>query len=128
MNLPLRRWVVLAIAGFFVYGTAAFAHHGNSDYDNTKELTLKGTIAAFEFVNPHAQVVLDVKNDQGKIDHWMLELASPNSLRRTGWTRATLKAGQEVTATVNPNKNGSKGVYLLKLTFPDGKVVVAATQ
>jgi hypothetical protein len=128
MNLPVRRWALLAFVVLFTCEAAAFAHHGNSDYDNTKELTLKGTIAAFEFVNPHAQIVLDVKNDQGKTDHWMLELASPNSLRRTGWTRATLRAGQEVTATVNPNKNGSKGVYLLKLTFPDGKVLVAATQ
>jgi hypothetical protein len=107
----------------------AFAHHGNTDYDSTKEIVLKGTITAFEFINPHAEIVLEVKNDKGIVEKWSLELSSPNSLRRTGWTRNTVKPGTEVTAFGNPNRNGSKNLYLLKLKMPDGSEIRAgATQ
>jgi hypothetical protein len=118
----------LLVVGLRV-GPVAFAHHGNTDYDSTKETVLKGTIIAFEFINPHAEIVLEVKNDKGVPEKWSLELSSPNSLRRTGWTRNTVKPGTEVTAFGNPNRSGSKNLYLLKLKMPDGTEIRAgATQ
>ena len=121
------RCAVMVISLLFLQ-EAAFGHHGNTDYDSTKDITLKGTIAAFEFINPHAEILLDVKNNQGKVERWSLELSSPNSLRRNGWNRNTLKPGMEVIAVVNPNRNGSKNTYLQKLTFSDGKEIRSGGQ
>ncbi len=100
-----------------------FAHHGNSDYDRSQLLTLKGTVVAFEFINPHARILFDVKDDQGKVVQWNIELGSPNSMRRRGWRRDTIKPSDQITIIGNPNKNGSPDLHMQKLLLPDGKEV-----
>ncbi len=110
-----------AVAIILLFGLESFAHHGNTDYDTTKTVTVKGMVTVFEFINPHAGIVLDVKNDQGLLEKWSIELASPNSLRRNGWNRNTVKPGTEITATGNPTKNGSKNMLLVKLVLPSGE-------
>jgi hypothetical protein len=104
------------------------AHHGNSDYDSEHLLTLKGIITKFEFINPHAQLHLDVKNDQGNIDEWSIEMGSPNSMRRLGWNRNTVKVGDQITVTGRPLKNGNKVLMLQKLLLSNGQEVNAAGQ
>ena len=110
-----------AVAIILLFGLESVAHHGNTDYDTTKTVTVKGMVTVFEFINPHAGIVLDVKNDQGLVEKWSIELASPNSLRRNGWNRNTVKPGTEITATGNPTKNGSKNMLLVKLVLPSGE-------
>ncbi len=115
----------LLLVGLMLPLQPVVAHHGNSEFDSTKEITLKGTITTFEFLNPHAEIVLEVKNDQGTVEKWHLELGSPNSMRRNGWNRNTVKAGMDVTVKGYPNKHGSKNLFLQKLVLPDGKEIAA---
>ncbi len=99
----------------------AFAHHGNSAYDATRELTLSGTVTEFAWSNPHVQLYLDVKDEKGNVVHWSTETVSPGILVRNGWTREELKPGDRVTITVNPAKSGAPVGYLLKIVTANGK-------
>ena len=85
-----------------------FAHHGTgASYDQSKSVTLNGTVTEFVFSNPHAQLFFDVKDSSGTLVHWGGELQSPANLRRDGWSKTTFKAGDQLTITVHPSKAGT---------------------
>jgi hypothetical protein len=85
----------------------ARAHHGTGTYDSTKSVTLSGVVTEFAFTNPHAALYFDAKDESGKIVNWAIEMNSPGVLRRAGWTKATFKAGDQITITVRPAKAGT---------------------
>ena len=97
-----------------------WAHHGASEYDMKNIVTLRGTVTELLFVNPHTLLTFTVKDDNGKAVEWQGELPSPNLLSRRGWSRSTLKPGDQVTIIGAPAKNGEKGMQVKKLVFPDG--------
>ena len=104
----------------------AFAHHGNSAYDETARVPVKGVITEFVWVNPHSQIYLDVKYKNGSIVHWAVETNSPGILSRAGWTRRSIKSGDEVTIILCPAKNNAPVAYIgsgdpgTKVIFADG--------
>ena len=104
----------------FLISIPLLAHHGASEYDMTKIVTLTATVKELQFVNPHTLLVFSVKDDSGKTAEWQGELPSPNLLSRRGWSRSTLKPGDQVTVIGSPAKNGEKGMQVKKLVFPDG--------
>jgi hypothetical protein len=97
------------------------AHHGGASYDATKVFTIMGTVSAFQFSNPHALLILDVKGDKGKIEQWVGEGTSPNMLVREGWDKRTVKPGDQVTATGHPARNGSNSMRIEKVVLPNGR-------
>ena len=111
---------VALTATFFLFSIPSLAHHGASEYDMTKIVTLTATVKELQFVNPHTLLVFTVKDDSGKASEWQGELPSPNLLSRRGWSRRTLKPGDQVTVIGAPAKNGEKGMQVKKLVFPDG--------
>ena len=99
-------------AGTFVVGLLFIAaplaaHHGTGTYDSSKSVTLSGTVTEFSFSNPHAALFFDAKDASGKSVNWAIEMNSPGVLRRAGWTKATFKAGDQITITVRPAKAGT---------------------
>ncbi len=102
---------------------SAFAHHSFAMFDQSKQLTLKGTVREFQWTNPHAWIHLDVPNQAGGLDSWQVELNSPNNLKRQGWKSTSLKAGDAVTLMLNPLKDGTKGGLFIAVTLPDGSVL-----
>ena len=100
----------------------AFAHHGSAAYDMSKTVTVTGTVKDFQFVNPHVLIAMDVKDSSGKVEKWQGELTSPNHLARVGWTKSTLKPGDEVTLTGGAAKSGSPTMWIRKIT-KDGQEV-----
>ena len=101
--------LVLGVA-FLLLSAPVPAHHGFAAYDQTKPMTLSGVVTQFEFVNPHAQIYLDVKNEKGSVEHWGIELATPGLLVRRGWSSKIMKPGDEITATCFRAKNGSNAM------------------
>jgi len=120
----MNRAVFLAVLGAVATAAAvpAVAHHSFAMFDQKKVMTLEGTVHEFQWTNPHAFIELDVASG-GKVVRWSLELNSPNNLKRQGWTRAALKAGDKVTVRMNPLRNGNAGGLFLDLRFPNGKVL-----
>ena len=98
------------------------AHHGEANYDTEKTVSVKGTVTEFEFVNPHVQITLDVKNDKGETEKWTGEARSPAMLSRYGgWDRDTIKVGDVITLYGHRTKNGTNFMRLEKIVMPDGK-------
>lgn len=110
----------LAVGLLFAAATG-FAHHGTSEYDSSKSVSLHGTVTELEYVNPHALIVFNVKDDNGQVSEWKAELQSPNLLSRRGWSRSTLKPGDQVIITGHPVKNGAKAMAAQKVVFEDGR-------
>jgi hypothetical protein len=107
--------------GLLALAPMAFAHHGTANYDTGKQITVKGTVTGFEFVNPHVQIFWDAKDDAGTAQKWQGELTSPNRLSRVGWTKSTLKAGDAITISGYPTKSGSHEIWIQKVVTGDGQ-------
>ena len=84
-----------------------FAHHGTSNYADGQTVTLNGVVTEFVFRNPHAYILFDVKNEKGEVVHWAGEMNSPGVLANTGWTKTTLKKGDQVTLSLRTSKGGN---------------------
>jgi hypothetical protein len=87
-----------AVLIFLVSTASAVAHHSfAAEYDQNKPVSVKGTVNRVAWVNPHAYIYINVKDDKGKSAVWAFELLSPNALARQGWDRNSLMPGDEVT-------------------------------
>jgi len=113
---PLR--LILALT---LVQAPALAHHGVSSYDVTKHVTLKGVVTEFAFINPHVEVRLDVTDETGHTVSWLCEAGSLNFLVRRGWSRNSLKPGDQITVVGNAAKNGAPNLRLTNVILPDGK-------
>lgn len=114
----------LTLFGFavalLVASTSMFAHHGSSAYDK-KLTTVKGTVTDFQFMNPHSELFLEVKNADGKVEKWSAEAASMVTMSRLGWSKNMFKAGDQVTIVGNRARNGSPAMRLSKVVLANGK-------
>ena len=106
----------------------ARAHHSfDAQYDRNKTIVMKGTVTKVEWTNPHARFYVDVKDEKGKVVNWNMELGSPNGLRRAGWSRSTLKAGDSVSVTASLARDGSKMANAREVMLADGKKIFTAS-
>lgn len=119
----------LLICALMVLGGAAVlsAHHSGVMFDDKKEVTLKGSVSEFAFVNPHVTITITVTDDQGKKTDWMFEAASVQGLVKAGWRKSTLKAGDTVTLVGRPLRDGRPGAQLLRATLADGTTLKGST-
>lgn len=101
----------------------AFAHHSVSMYDMAHPTTVTGTVTKLDWTNPHGYIYMDVKNAQGQIEHWAIEIDSPNFLKHNGWTSTTVKPGDAVTCTGGRAKNGALTMRCTTVTLSTGEVL-----
>lgn len=97
-----------------------FAHHGRSNYDVSGTVTVKGVVTGFDWVNPHALIYLDATDENGKVEKWIAETNSPNTLSRQGWTKNTVKPGDQITLVGHRVKGGASYINFSKIVFADG--------
>ena len=116
--------LLLAIAAPVTQAHHSFAVHFVAD----ELIELKGTVTSFRFTNPHGIVTFNVTKDDGTVEEWRAETNSPNSLRRRGWTRDSIKVGDEVTILGFPTRDGSPYVRISKITFADGRELTGQAQ
>ena len=115
---------LLAAALFMAAAAPAAAHHSYSMFDQTKRLTLTGTVRAVEWANPHVWVWVDVDDGKGGTTPWGFETNAPSELVRFfGWTRNSLAVGDKVTVDYAPLRSGRNGGALRTLTFADGRTL-----
>ena len=100
-----------------------FAHHGGAQYDTKHPVTMTGTVTEYLFTNPHVQIHIVVTGENGSVEKWVAETASPQRLFGFGWNAKTLKAGDKVTVTGAPLKDGNKIVTIIKLTGGNAPVL-----
>jgi len=124
--MKARLGILAAGFGLLASVPPVLAHHAfGAEYDAQKAVTLKGAVSRVEWTNPHARFYVDVKDENGAVTTWNFELASPNVLVRNGWTRHSLKIGDEVTVQGSLAKDGSKMANARVVTLADGRRVFA---
>ena len=118
--------MAMALAGLAV---PAFAHHSFAMFDQTKQMSVQGTVKEFQWTNPHAFIRVEVAAN-GNSDVWEVELNSPNNLKRQGWNSQSVKAGDKVSVVLNPLRDmaAHKGGLFVAVTLPDGSVLGDATR
>jgi hypothetical protein len=116
--------VFLMAVCFLAVSVPLSAHHGAAGYDMDKELTMKGTVTEWLWANPHCFLKYDTKDDAGNAAHWAVEVSNPTDMVRRGWSKHSLKPGDEVTLTVRPAKNGAPVGQLLKVVLPNGQTLI----
>jgi hypothetical protein len=99
---------------------AAHAHHGISNWDLNKDISLTGRLTQIELINPHSWIHLEVRSADGKVASWKCEMRSVNALRRSGWTREMFRVGSTITVTGSPERRKPNQCYLGTILFADG--------
>jgi len=121
MKIRMAALAVMVI--LFSTTIPGFGHHSDVAYGRTAIELKRATIVKVAWINPHAVVLCDVKDDAGKVERWTLEMGSPSAMTRVGWDRNSLSPGDEVKIDVNPAKNGTKYGRLLRVTRTDGSTL-----
>ena len=122
ISIQVCRRALAAVTAVAITGVA-FAHHSFAMFDRDKEVVMTGVVHEFQWTNPHAFIEFDVPNAQGQPERWSAEMNSPNNLTRQGWKSTYLKAGDKVTVTLNPLRDGKHGGLFVAIVLPDGKVI-----
>ena len=117
--VPLAAGVALLVGAVPLVAHHSFA----AEYDADKPVELKGVVTRVEWTNPHARFYLDVKDATGQVTNWNLELASPNVLVRSGWSRTSLRIGDDVTVSSAQAKDGAKMANARAVVLADGRRV-----
>jgi tRNA(Ile2) C34 agmatinyltransferase TiaS len=115
--------VLAAAVALFAVSGPALAHHGGAQYDAQHPVTVTGVVTEYIFTNPHVQVHFDVTDENGKVDKWIAETASPQRLFSFGWNAKTLKPGDKITVTGAQLKDGQKIMSIIKLTGGNAPVL-----
>ena len=113
---------VLAVL-FLLASGVGLAHHSSVMFDKDKEVSLKGTVKEFVFVNPHVSILISVPDEKGIVTDWTFEAASTQGMVRAGWRKSTLKPGDSVTIFGRPLHDGRPGAQLVRAIHSDGTVL-----
>ena len=108
-------------------GTVLAHHSFAAQYDRDKPVTLKGTVTKVEWANPHIYFYVDVKDASGRVVNWAIEGGTPNSLRRSGWGKESLKVGDMVTVNGSRAKNGTNLANMRTVVLADGRRVLGGS-
>jgi len=116
LNLAL-----LILMSLFKY---TLAHHSNAPhFDNEVEITKTGTVSEWKFVNPHAYLYFDVKNDDDSTTTWRCETSAASALKRRGFSQDTFRVGEQVTVTGNPARREENSCFTYDFILADGTVI-----
>ncbi len=118
----------LSLAGLMLVGPGglAIAHHSYAMFDRTRELTVTGTVKELQLTNPHSWLQLLVQDASGNAVEYGFESGSPVVLRNAGWTKNSVHAGDKVTVTYQPLRDGSTGGQLISVLLPNGSKLTTA--
>ena len=121
-TLQISFWLTLGL----LLVIPLWAHHSiTAEFDTSKSFTVKGTLTKIEWVNPHAYVYLEAKDDKGAVSSYSFETGPPGNLRRSGILRTMFNVGDVVTVESYAAKDGTKNLGLAKsFTFADGHKIV----
>ena len=124
----MRTRLALIAAGLLLFVIPVWAHHAfSAEFDENKQIKIRGAVTKMEWINPHAWLHISVKGNDGAVVNWDIELGPPNALIKRGWTKNSLPAGTELLVEGYQAKDGSFRANGRDITFPDGKKLFAGS-
>jgi DNA/RNA endonuclease YhcR with UshA esterase domain len=125
MKTTLRIFIVASV--FLCFVTSVAAHHSwTADYDPGKPVTVKGLVTKVEWTNPHTHIYVDSSDGNGTVTNWNFEMASTLALERGGWSRKTLKVGDQVTIGGFGGRASTGRAIANSITLADGRALFVA--
>jgi hypothetical protein len=115
--------IVATLAGTLVMSQSIGAHHGSAAFDTGKRVTLKATVKEWVYANPHCLLRFEVVGDDNKPVQWIAEGQAPNVIFPVGYRKDSFKAGEQVTLTLEPVKNGLPMGRIMQAVLADGKIL-----
>ena len=112
---------LLFALALFLFGAPAWAHHGTAGDDTSKVVTIKGTVTDFQYINPHVQIYVETKDEQGNVEKWNGEASNALALHRAGWNSKIIKPGDQISMTGYQAKTGAKMLRLKSVMLSDGR-------
>jgi len=123
-----NRLLLTAVIACGFAAAPLIAHHSvAAQYDRAKTVNLTGPVVKLDWINPHARLLMDVKDAEGTVTRWEVELSAPAMLMRRGWTRSAIPIGEAVTVSGPSAKDGSKMIYANAVTLSNGKRVFSGS-
>jgi hypothetical protein len=121
-----KRWALFGVAvGCLLVSRPVLAHHGSANFQMDQVSTIKGSVVGYELINPHVKITLKVEQEGGKAVEWYVEGVSLNMMVRAGFKRDSMKAGDTVSVTGHPGKNGTPSLLFMKIVLADGQTISA---
>jgi len=122
--MRIQASVCVASLSLLAAAVPLLAHHSfAAEYDSNKPIKISGVVTKVEWMNPHARFYVDVKGADGKVTNWNFELGAIPVLLKQGWTKNSLKAGDEVTVEGSAAKDNSTSANARSVTLPGGRRV-----
>ena len=121
MVAPKMPKKLIFLSVFFLSLPLLGHHNYRLRFNNAREISMEGTVASFEWKNPHLEISLDVENDQGETEHWILPTAAPRVAQNNGLGPETVVVGDEITVLGWLARDGSNAMRARKLTLKDGR-------
>jgi len=118
--MVVRLQALAVVVGLFLVSTSLSAHH-SWPVSYSKMVTVKGTVTALTWENPHPMISLDVRGSDGKTEKWSVGGPAITRMEASGWTRTTLKVGDVITGIGYQFADGAKIIRLEKVVLADGK-------
>ena len=115
--------VIVAVASCLVVGPASAHHSFGLQFDSSRTVTVSGTLTNLEWTNPHIGLSVDVENDSGAVQDWLVAGSPPHHFLKSDFSRGDFEKaiGQTITLVVYPARDGSNWGHLLTFTLPDGR-------
>jgi len=109
------------LVGLLMLAVPMFAHHGSAGDDTSKIVTVKGTVTDFQYINPHVQIYVEVKDEHGNVQTWDGEASNALVLHRAGWNSKIIKPGDQITMNGYQSKNKGLSLRLTSVVLADGR-------
>ena len=125
----MRIGTFAAISLLLLIVVPSFAHHSfDAEYDSNKPTTITGVVTKLDWINPHAYVFIDTKDESGAVRGFRVEMGPPYALVRGGWKRDTVKIGDKVTvsgaALAKDGSNAAGSMQTTSMTLATGQKLV----
>jgi hypothetical protein len=110
-------WIILIL----IFAALPLSAHHSWPVDMSRLVTVKGTVTEFNWANPHPMMTLEVRTADGAIEKWVIGGPAINRMEANGWTKTTVKPGDEITGIGYQFADGQKIIRLERVVLADGK-------